>query len=166
MQFTEPKIEQRGEQSYVGIRLRVPMQKLDAVIPQAIDDVEAWLAQQGTTATGATIIRYHVIDMDTELDITIGVPVSTAVKGDARIVADVLPAGRYAALVFTGVENGIQGNGVLIDWIAAEGLTMDRRDDPRGDAFGGRVEHMLDGPDDDPNPSNWRTEVAIRLADS
>jgi hypothetical protein len=24
---------------------------------------------------------------------------------------------------------------------------------------------MIDGPEDDPDPSNWRTEVSIRLAD-
>lgn len=165
MTFTEPRIEQRGEQPHVGIRTRVTMQELDSVIPRFIDEVAAWLAQRGIDASGAPLIRYHVIDMDTELDITFGFPVSAAPKGDERIVAGSLPAGRYAALVFTGIENGIQGNGALLEWIAEQGLQADRWDDARGDAFGGRVEHMLDGPEDDPNPSNWRTEVAIRLAD-
>lgn len=164
MPFTEPRIAQRGDQPYVGIRTRVTMRDLDAVIPQLVDEVEAWLRQQGVQATGAPLIRYHVIDMDTELDITIGFPVSGATVGDERIVAETLPAGRYASLIFNGVENGIAGNGALIDWIAAQGLQMDRWDAARGDAFGGRVEHLLDGPDDDPDPSNWRSEVAIRLA--
>lgn len=165
MQFTEPKIEQRGERPYVGIRAQVPLQMLEPAIPQFVDEVAAWLAQQGIEATGAPLIRYHVIDMDTELDITVGFPVSAAPKGDERIVAETLPAGRYAALIFTGVENGVRGNGALIGWIAEQGLQMDRRSDDEGEAFGGRVEYMLDGPDDDPNPSNWKTEVAIRLAD-
>jgi hypothetical protein len=85
--------------------------------------------------------------------------------GNGRIVADSLPAGRYAALTFTGVENGIKGNAALIDWAATQGIQWDHWDDPIGDAFSGRVEYMFDGPDDDPNPSNWRTEVAIKLAD-
>lgn len=165
MQFTEPKIEQRGEQPYMGIRTPVSMQNIDNVIPQLIDEVAVWLAGQGIEPAGAPLARYHVIDMEVELDITVGFPVSAAPQGDGRIVAEALPAGRYAALIFTGVENGIEGNGALIRWISDQGLRMDRWDDEKGDAFGGRVEHMFDGPDDDPNPSNWRTEVAIRLAD-
>jgi hypothetical protein len=35
-----------------------------------------------------------------------------------------------------------------------------------GEAFGGRVEYLLDGPADDPDPANWKTEVAIKLADA
>lgn len=165
MQFTEPKIEQHDEQPYVGLRTQVSMQELDSVIPQLVDQVAAWLARQRVESAGAPLVRYHVIDMDAELDITVGFPVSAAPNGDERIVADALPAGRYAALIFTGVENGIQGNAALIEWIAGQGLQMDRWDDQKGDAFGGRVEYLLDGPDDDPNPSSWRTEVAIRLVD-
>lgn len=165
MKFTEPQIGQREEQPYVGVRTRVTMSELDSVISRLVDEVAAWLARREVEPTGAPLVRYHVIDMDTELDVTIGFPVSTAPPLDERVVAEALPAGRYAALVFTGVENGIAGNGALIDWIADQGLAMDRWDDPRGDAFGGRVEHLLDGPEDDPDPSTWKAEVAIRLAD-
>jgi hypothetical protein len=34
--MTEPKIEDRKVQSYMGIRTMVPMQELDVVIPQCI----------------------------------------------------------------------------------------------------------------------------------
>ena len=80
--------------------------------------------------------------------------------------ADVLPAGRYASLVYTGIENGITGNRALIEWAAAQGIQWDRWDAELGDAFGGRVECMLDGPEDDPDPANRKTEVAIKLADN
>ena len=53
----------------------------------------------------------------------------------------------------------------LIAWAAAQGIQWDRWDAELGDAFGGRVEFMLDGPEDDPDPANWKTEVAIKLAD-
>lgn len=166
MPFTEPKIEQRDEQPYLGIRTRVAMRNLDPAIAQLLDEAAAWLARQGIEASAAPIVRYHRIDMEAELDITVGFPVAAAHSGDGRVVAEVLPAGRYAALTFTGVENGVQGNGALIGWIVDQGLRMDCWEEADGEAFGGRVEHLFDGPDDDPDPSNWRCEVAIRLADA
>jgi hypothetical protein len=91
------------------------------------------------------------------------VPVASPVAGDERVKAGVLPAGRYAALTFTGVHNGYEGNKQLIGWVRANGLEMDRWDVATGDAFRSRVEHMLMGPDDDPDPAKWDTEVAILL---
>ena len=44
---------------------------------------------------------------------------------DERVVADILPAGRYASLVYTGIENGIAGNAALLNWGAARGLVWD-----------------------------------------
>ena len=166
--MSQPRIEDRNEQPYVGIRSQIPMQALPTVIPQQIGEVAAWLAQQGVEPDGPPLVRYHMCpptaDMAGMLDIAVGWPVAAALAGDDRIIADALPAGRYAALVYTGVENGIKGNGALIEWAAAKGIQWDRWDDERGDAFGGRVEYMLDGPEDDPNPANWRTEVAIKVA--
>lgn len=170
MKVTEPKLEDRHTQPYVGIRSQVQMQELPRVIPQYIDEVAAWLNQQGVVSVGPPIIRYHtcpsIMKPDALLDVAIGWQTDTALKGNEHIIADALPAGRYASLVFTGVENGVKGNGALIEWAAAQGIRWDSWDNEIGEAFGGRVEYMLDGPDDDPNPSNWKTEVAIKLADS
>lgn len=165
MKITEPKLENRSEQHYVGIRSRVSLQDLPIVIPQYLDEVAAWLEQQGVKPDGPPLMRYHVIDMATKLDITFGWPVAAPLRGNDRIVAEVLPAGRYASLIYTGVKNGIKGNGALIEWAQSQGIQWDRWDDANGDAFGGRVEYMLDGPEDDPDPANWKTEVAIKVAD-
>lgn len=165
MEISEPWTEQRREQCHAGIRLRVTMQDLDEAIPPVVDEVATWMAERGVEPAGVPLVRYHVIDMAEELDITVGFPVPVGTRGDDRILIDSLPGGRYAALVFTGVENGIRGNAALIGWIADQGLRMDVHGGRRGDAFGGRVEHLLDGPEDDPDPSTWRTQVAIRLAD-
>jgi effector-binding domain-containing protein len=167
--FSEPKVEERGVQHYVGIRSQVPMHAMPTVIPQHVDEVAAWLGERQIEADGPPIVRYHVCpataDMSGLLDIAIGWPVAAPVAGDGHIIADSLPAGRYASLVYTGVTNGISGNGALIAWAAAQGIKWDRWDDDLGDAFGGRVESMIDGPMDDPDPANWRTEVAIKTAD-
>lgn len=165
---TQPQIEDRKEQPYVGIRSQVPVAQLPNVIPHHVGEVAAWLEQQNVTPDGPPIVRYHVCpatpDGESMLDIAVGWPVANRLTGNERIIVDALPAGRYASLVYTGVENGIKGNGALVEWAATQGLPWDSWEHEYGEAFSGRLESMIDGPEDDPNPSNWRTEVAIKLA--
>ncbi|GCE29012.1 hypothetical protein KDA_44960 [Dictyobacter alpinus] len=166
MKITEPKIEQRAAQPYMGIRTQVTMEEFgQGVIPQLLGEVMGWLSSQGTGPTGAPFIRYHVINMPSLLDIELGWPVASPLTGTDRIHAHTLPAGRYASLIFTGIENGIQGNGALLDWGHTRGLKWDQWETEHGDAFGARVETEITNPADEPDPSKWETEVAIRLAD-
>lgn len=162
---TEPKLEQRDEQRYVAIRSQVTMQSLGPAIPQSIGEVGAWLGKQGIAPAGAPFVRYLVIDMEAILEIEVGFPVAGAVSGDSRISAGVLPAGRYASLVYTGVDNGIQGNWTLLKWGNEKGLAWDSRKNEKGDAFGSRFEAYLTNPEEEPDPAKWEIEVAIRLAD-
>ncbi|MBV9787496.1 MAG: GyrI-like domain-containing protein [Chloroflexi bacterium] len=166
MKITEPKIEERAEQPYMGIRTQTTQQELgNGLIPQSLDEIFGWLEQQGVEPVGAPIMRFHVIDMECNLDIELGVPVASTMPGNGRIQPNSLPAGRYAALVYTGIENGVPANGALLDWGAQQGLVWDTFDSDKGDGFGSRYETLLMGPQDDPDPSNWDNEVAIRLAD-
>ncbi|MBA2363386.1 MAG: GyrI-like domain-containing protein [Chloroflexia bacterium] len=164
--MTEPTLTDREEQPYMGHRTRATMQELGTAIPQGLDAVFAWLEKQGVTPAGAPFVRYHVIDMEAELDIELGVPVAAAMPGDGDVAAGVLPAGRYAALVYTGIENGIPANAALLDWGAANGLAWDTWATEKGDAFGARFESFLSDPDEEPDPARWQTEVAIRLAEN
>ena len=59
--------------------------------------------------------------------------------------------------------NGMEGNRVLIEWAKEKGLTWDRWDDPKGDAFASRYEALLSEPDG--NMDTWETEVAIKVKD-
>lgn len=163
--ITEPKLEDRKERHYMGIRTQVPMKEFKKATPQLLGEVFAWLEKQGVAPAGAPFMRFHVINMEAKMDIELGVPVVSALSGEGRIAAGVLPAGRYAALVYTGVRNGIKGNKALLDWGAKKGLVWDRWDAENGDAFGARVESYLTDPADEPDQDKWETEVAIRLAD-
>ena len=165
MKITEPKLEDRNEQRYVGIRTLAAIPELPTVIPQLLGEVFAWLGKQGIAPAGAPFIRYHVINMESKMDIEMGVPVASAVPGDDRVSGGVLPAGRYATLIYTGVMNGLEGNKALIDWARANGIAWDRWDDENGDAFRSRYESFLTNPEDEPDQAKWETEVAIRLAD-
>lgn len=165
VRITDPEIDERRPQPYVGCSARVSVGQLPDVIPATLDTVFGWLGRNGAAPAGPPFVRYLVIDMDAELRIEIGVPVAGPVTGDDEVFAALLPGGRFASLVYTGVDHGLAGNRALIDWAAERGLRWDHGDDPNGGAFACRVEWLLDGPDDDPDPANWRTEVAIKLAE-
>src|SRR5690606_36616918 len=168
MKITEPKLENREALPYAGIRSQVSMQDLPNIIPQHIGEVAEWLGQQGIDPAGPPIIRYYVCptvaDGAARVDVAVVWPVAKCVTGTDRIGPDALPAGRYASLIDTGVENGVPANGALIQWARDIHIAWNSRDVEAGEAFAGRLEHLLDGPDDDPNPSNWKTEVAIMTA--
>jgi effector-binding domain-containing protein len=163
--FTEPQIEERKAQHYAGIRTQVPVSMLPQTIPQLLDETIVWMAEHSIKQSGAPFIRYYVINMKEKLDIEIGWPVPYAFTGDDRVANGVLPAGRYATLIYTGIDNGIKGNAALLDWGAQQNLKWDSQATEAGDAFGARVEFFLTGPEHEPDRSKWKTEVAIRLAD-
>lgn len=160
MKIGEPKLDQRPQQDYAGIRMRVPASEFPTVIPATIDELFGWLGQHGIALAGPPLMRYHVIDMPGIMDIELGILVAKPVEGDDRVKPNVIPAGKYASLIYTGLD-GYPGNKALIEWAQEQGIEWDRWDDPAGDAFKSRVEFFLTGPDDDPNPDNWETEVAI-----
>lgn len=157
----EPKLGERSAQAYVAVRAQATMQELDSVIPQSIGEVAAWLAQQGVAPAGAPFVRYLVIDMEAQLELEIGFPLASALPGNGRIRAGVLPAGRYASLVYTGIDNGIAANAALLEWGAEQGLVWDRWNTENGDAFGARLESFITNPDEEPDRAKWETEVAI-----
>lgn len=165
MKLTEPKLEDRNEQPYMGIRLLAKPRQLSKVIPQSHQEVFEWLEKQDIAPVGAPFIRFHVIDMKTQFDISLGVPVASSVTGNGRIEPGILPAGRYATLIYTGVRNGIPANAALIEWARQQGLVWDHRDEAGGDAFASRYESFLTNPADEPDMDKWETEVAIKIAD-
>ena len=162
--ITKPKLDDRAEQPYVGIRTQVPTSQFQKIIPQFLDELFAWLQKQGLAPAGAPFMRYHVINMAGNMDVELGVPVAAAVQGEGHIAPGVIPAGRYASLVYSGVT-GIAGNKALIEWASENGVKWDRWDDPNGDGFRSRVEYFLTDPAEEPDRKKWETEVAIKVAD-
>ena len=158
-----PGIEERAERLYMGIRVQTPMKGMSATTGRLIAELKGWFAEREVEQDGPPFLRLHVIDMAGTMDIEVGLPVVTALPDDGRVRAGTLPAGRYASLVYTG--NGIRGNGALLDWGRANGLTWDRWDDPGGDAFRCRYETFFTDPKVEPRKTRWETEVAIRLVD-
>ena len=162
---TEPKIVERKEQPYIGIHLWIPSKDLSTWQIKLTKELTKWLEQHGVKATGPAFHRFYVINMGTEYDFEVGIPVATPVESDDRVKPGILPAGRYAALVYTGRNNAYKGNKALVEWARDNGIAWDRWDDPRGDAFRSRYESYLTDRTAEVDKKDWQTEVAIKVLD-
>jgi RNA polymerase sigma-70 factor (ECF subfamily) len=156
---------ERAPQPYVSVPRTVTM----ATIGSAADDIPGlfeWLAAHGTEPAGAPFLKYNVIDMERELQIEAGLPVTVPVPGDGRVQAGVLPGGRYASVTHVGpYDQLIPAVRRLLEWADDQGLTWDKQDTPAGDRWGCRLEIYPVNPAEQPDPAKWETELVFRLAD-
>ena len=165
--LTMPKIIERIEQPYVAITAKVTMREIGPSAETLLPEVFGWLEQRGITPAGAPFFKYNVIDMERQLEIEFGVPTSAVVAGDARVHAGRLPAGRYASLVHRGPYDALyDANAALIRWAKERGIHFDVEKTEAGDKFGSRLEIYRTDPRKEPDPANFETEVAIRVADA
>ncbi len=160
----EPKIDDRAERHYLGIRVQTPFRGMFAQVTKQSKILNKWLKLHEIMSAGAPFLRYHVIDMSGEMDIEVGVPVAIALPGDDLVKPGILPAGRYASLIYVGL--GLAANKALLEWIHANHLRLDKWPDPKGDAFGCRYEAYLTDPKIEPRKKHWEIELAMKLADS
>lgn len=163
----EPVITRRAAQPYVAIPVSVTMQTLGVVVPPLTGELFGWLAAGGIAPAGPPFWRYTLIDMARGLDVEVGCPVAGApALADGRVVAGLLPAGRYVTLRHIGPPEALAGaTAALLDWAAANDLTWDVSSSSEGDRWGCRLEIQLSDPATQPDTSGWETELAFRLAD-
>lgn len=161
-----PIVVERPAQPYVAIRAQVTMQTMDSILPPLMPQVFAWLGERGIPPAGPPFWKYNVIDMDRLLEVEVGVPVATPVDGDDRVLAGVLPAGRYVTLRHTGHPDGlIDVIASLQEWAKREGLAWDRADTPDGERWAARLEIYETDPAVEPDMNKWTTQLAFRLSD-
>ena len=159
----KPKIDTRPKQVYMGIRTIAPFKGMSKVVDRISKELNARVNEHNIKPAGPPFLRFHVIDMRGFMDISFGVPVRKALPDNGQVKADVLPAGRYASLVYSG--GGISANRALIEWVRAQGMDFDRWDTGQGDNFRSRYETYLTDTKIEPRKSKWKIEVAIKLAD-
>ena len=162
---TEPQVQVRPAQPYVGVRRTVTMSTISEVADR-IPDLMGLVAQQGVEP-GAPFLRYLVIDMERALVIEAGVPVpdATAVRPQGEAFSAELPAGRYAVARHHGHPDDLLGaTAELLRWADEQGLEWDRRDSAEGDVWGCRLELYLSDPRE-VAMDDWDTDLVFRLAD-
>lgn len=73
-----------------------------------------------------------------------GIPVKEPLNGEGHIKAEIIPAGNYVSLIYTGV--GYQGNKTRVEWIKANNIPIGRWGSEKGDNFAVRYEQILTDP--------------------
>jgi len=130
MSYTCEAIE-RPEQATLSIRTRAAEENLPATVGKAYGAIMQYLGEIGAAPVGAPFVVYYNMDMQ-DLDMEIGFPVAHKIDGKGDIQPRIIPAGRYAACLFTGpydklasayqgltafvAENGYQAEGISYEF--------------------------------------------------
>lgn len=162
----EPRIEERSEQPYAAITVRVTINEIATVVPPLIGEVFGWIEARGVAPAGPPFWKYNVIDMDRELEIEAGVGVAAPVSGDDRVRIGTLPAGRYATVEHEGhPDTLLAATTALLDWAEQRDLKWDVTEDGADARWTARLEFYLSDPAVEPDMDKWVTQLAFRLAD-
>ena len=85
--------------------------------------------------------------------------------GDAAFT-DTLPGGKYAVATHRGPFDGLMDTTEeLLSWASDQGLQWDSTATDNGEEWAGRIEIYETGPATEPDPANWVTVLAFKLAD-
>jgi len=144
-----PQIAQTAVQLTAVIHLTVPRAEIRNVMGPAIGEVMAAVSAQGIAPAGP--VFSHHLKMDPDIfDFEVGVPVAEPVAPAGRVRPSQLPAARVARTVYHGAYEGLGAAwGEFCAWITANGHS----------AAPNLWEFYVAGPESDPHPDFWRTEL-------
>jgi effector-binding domain-containing protein len=163
--ITEPRIESRREQHYVAIRMAVPI-PFGKYLQPAWNEVYDWMKNKDVKPSGPAIIRYLTTDMSKKLDIDVGFTIDKAVTGDDRITSDLLPAGRYVTLLYTGPYKGkgiYKATVSLLDWASENKIVWNTTRKNGVEWWNGRTEFYFSDPETEKDPKKFQTELAFLI---
>jgi effector-binding domain-containing protein len=161
----EPRIVERPDQPYAGIRGEGSMQTIPAIADR-ISEVIAFLTDRGLELGGPPFLRYVEIGPGDELVIEAGVPVDQPGADEEPVSYGVLPGGRFATVRHHGHPEGLMdATGDLLDWGDEQGLRWDVRYTDDREVWGCRLESYLSDPREYPDLDDWDTDLVFRLAD-
>ena len=164
----EPRIVTRSAVTYAGIRERLNRNELGDVVPRLLGELSDVLRRQHIAPAGPPLVRYLMVDYNTsDVEIEVGFPVTVSVlPPDGRVQLGTIPAGRYATAMHHGAYASlIDTTAALFEWGKRTHRTWDVTEHSKITRWGARVECYELGPPAEQDPANWRTEIAIRLAE-
>jgi effector-binding domain-containing protein len=145
----KPQITQTTAQLTAFIRLTIPREEIRNVMGPGISELKSAIAAQGIAPAGPWFT--HHLRMDPGIfDFEISVPVTTPFVAAGRVKPGRLPATTVARTVYHGPYEGLGAAwGEFEAWIRANGHT------PASDLW----ECYVAGPESNPDPATWRTEL-------
>jgi effector-binding domain-containing protein len=163
----EPLIVSRSTVAYAAVRESLRRDRLAEVVPRAIGEVAEFLQRQQIAPTGSPLVRYLVVDYNTNIvEIEVGFPVTDlALLHHDRVRRGDIPAGRYATATHPGsYDTLVDTTAALLEWGKLRHIKWQMTEQENVTRWGARVERYDVGPPVESDPSMWRTEIAILLA--
>ncbi len=150
-----PQIVSTPMQLTAVIHLTVPREDIQHIMHPGLLELEAAVVAQDIAVTGPWF-THHLRRPAASFDFEICLPVATPVAAVGRVRAGQLPAATVARAVYRGPYEGLGvAWGELETWITAQG----RASGP--DLW----ERYVAGPEANPDPSTWCTELNRPLID-
>ena len=144
-----PTIIKIAPQLTAAIRLCVPWAQMREVMGPGLAELHAAVKAQGIAVTGPWFNHHLRMPTDT-FDFEICLPVASPVLPIGRVAAGEIPATTVARTVYRGAYDGLgKAWGEFEAWISAEGHE-------RAQDF---WECYLSGPESDPDPASFRTQL-------
>lgn len=164
--MTLPKVIERAAMPYVFVPFTVRMEQMKTPADEGFPQLFAYLGRHGIEPAGAPFYNYRRIDMANTLDLEVGIPLRTAGPDDGAVRAGTLPGGRFMELSWHGpYDDLMQVTGLLIGWSRLTEQRLDMREAADGDHFACRLEIYETDPSEVPDPKDWVTTLAFKLAD-
>jgi effector-binding domain-containing protein len=156
-----PHVVKRGAEPYLAIAVSGPMTDLPSFGPPKFGELHAWMGGRGTKPSGPGFFRYRSFDDEGNVTLEAGSPVAAGTAGSGEVLADVLPAGRYAAATYTGPYDRLYDAFLMLNgWLRGRGLEPDGVPGEPGC----QLEIYRVTPMDEKDPARLVTELLIRLA--
>lgn len=144
-----PTIVTVAAQDTAVIRLDIARSAMRTEMGPAIAELMRELAAQQLQPSGPLFSRHFTMHAD-RFDFEVGVPVAVPPAPAGRMQASTLPAGKVARAVLEGDYSGLaDGWAALLDWVKAHGFAT----------APGLWEVYVKGPEADPDPAAWRTQL-------
>ena len=164
MLTTTPRIVDREAMHYAAVQQDVRIPFGEAIGP-AMGATIAYLDSAGIVGFGPAVFKYSLIDMP-RLLVEMGFVTPAPVSGNGTVKPGVLAAGRYVTATYVGhYDNLEKATGEVIDWARKNNLVWDSTSEGTGERFVSRFEIYPNGPDDEPDPNKWITEIWIKTKD-
>lgn len=162
--ISEPIVEERTEQPYVGIPILAGLSEWDEV-NGLVGELFDWLKARDIKPSGAPFFRYWCMgDSAGKYKMEVGVPVKRMVTGDQRVVASHIPGGAYLRALHKGHPDNLEKSlDALEQWAVQEGLDIDKRWEGEDEIWNGRFEFYVTDPETEPDLNKWAIEIAFLL---
>jgi effector-binding domain-containing protein len=151
-----PQIMKTFAQPAAVIQLTIPREKMMTEFGPAIEEILTILSAQFVEPAGP-VFAHHFKMTPGQFDFEMGFPINGTITNEGRVRLSELPArAKVAHTVYRGPYDGLPGAwGEFTAWMEAQGLKQAE------DLW----EIYAYGPESNPDPATWRTELYRPLKD-